>query len=240
MDKEKIEQFLGNYSKLPTEKVELIVQERGNYQVEASYAALKTLINNGVENKSEYEDILKNEYECEAKWFYNFNGSRKGPVLPIEIRKLIADGNLDTNSQVWSKDVNGWVPLYQTELAEMAGENIAPPALEGDAVKSTFVWILAFAPVLGTIVEYMLFDHRTVWFMWAFNSLFAFLDSRQLKQAGHNVNKWVWSIFLVPVYLWIRQEKTKQSKAPFWVWMILIFIYIWLLNAAYELAGLTT
>ena len=226
MDNQKVEEYLEKYQSSSVDELTNIVDKRGNYQIEASYAALKRLLEDGLENRNEYEAILKEEYESQLKWFYEFNGKRIGEVLPIEIKILIENGQVDRSTKVWNKQLTDWKPICETELNDLIGHELAPPPLEGDSVNNRFIWLLAFAPILTYILEYFLFGGEKLWFALAVNTVIAFLDEQMLKRAGHNVKKWSWSIFVVPVYLWIRSSKTKQSKITFWLWLIFFVGYL--------------
>lgn len=52
------------------------------------------------------------------QWHYAYNGQQKGPVTAQEIRRLQANGTLNTLSLVWSAQLTDWTPLgsVSTEL----------------------------------------------------------------------------------------------------------------------------
>ncbi|MBF0530738.1 MAG: hypothetical protein HQK55_16025 [Deltaproteobacteria bacterium] len=95
----------------------------------------------------------------------------------------------------------------------------------GVAVKNTGVWILAFAPILGAILQAFLSGllsaelNRLWWVTIALNVGLSYFDDYNLKSAGHDTRSfggWAW---LVPVYLYKRATALKQSKGYFIVWM---------------------
>lgn len=91
-------------------------------------------------------------------------------------------------------------------------------------VNNTFIWILALAPILTTIIELILSSGQglgpaSIVIAVVFNTLFAVLDEGAVKKAGFESSNLAWAIFLVPVYIWKRATITKQSRAYFWVWI---------------------
>ena len=109
--------------------------------------------------------------------------------------------------------------IAETELSDLIPSD-EPPPLTGNKVSNFFIWLLAFAPIIGSIIEGEFFTNGSLLFWFILNSSLAVLDDIKLKRAGHKTNNLVWAILLVPVYLWKRATLTKQSKSYFWVWII--------------------
>jgi len=167
-------------------------------------------------------------------WFHEEDGQRKGPISNTEMISLIKLAKVSYGSAVWRKGFPDWLKVENTELAVHLAE-VSPPPLSGELVNNTIVWVLAFAPVIGYFLEYLVamavYDNRFMahgtvkngnyWFIAVgLNIGLSFFDERRLKKAGHNTDKfkgWVW---LVPVYLYQRAKTMKQSQAYFIVWLV--------------------
>ncbi len=135
MDDKKITEFLVRYKSSTIEELKIIVDNKTNYQIEASYAALKKLVDIDVENKSDYERLITEEYECEPIWYYQHKGKNIGGLLPIEVRILLANGRLERSTKVWNEKMPEWKPLHDTELSKYIKTKIPP--IDPDAIKKT-------------------------------------------------------------------------------------------------------
>lgn len=152
-----------------------------------------------------------------------------------EMVQIIKSSVICRGTSVWKQGLPDWIEVENTELRSHI-ENSAPPPLTGEHINNTIIWFLAFAPLIGYLLEWFIAgaihgDHEFAaevamanskyWFVTLFlNILLAFLDESQLKKAGHNTEKfkgWVW---LVPVYLYQRANATKQNLAYFIVWIV--------------------
>jgi hypothetical protein len=167
-------------------------------------------------------------------WFHEDNGQRKGPVTHAEILSLIKSGAVTYGTAVWRKEYPDWLAVENTDLRPHLLET-APPPLSGVHVNNTFVWILAFAPLIGLFLEGVVaglfsandfaadlaISNSKYWFVTLILNIgLSYLDERKLKAAGHNTDKfkgWVW---LVPVYLFQRAKAMKQNLAYFIVWIV--------------------
>ncbi|HPS31665.1 MAG TPA: DUF1566 domain-containing protein [bacterium] len=173
----------------------------------------------------------------EKKWYYEKSGKRNGPVTTFQISVLIKDETISFTTSVWKKDFENWKPISETELKQYFKIEVPPPLL-GDKVNNTFIWLLAFAPIFGTIIEGLFFQEvsfkRTMIFWTVLNSGLAIIDDLNLKKAGHKTNNIGWAIFFVPVYIWRRASLTHQSKSYFWVWVVAVIASIFIDPAAQE------
>ena len=166
----------------------------------------------------------------EKIWYYEEKGARKGPVSEEKIRQLIDSKVVFYDTSVWKQGFSDWRRVSETELRGHL-DSVGPPPLLGEKVNNTFVWILAFAPILGTFLEGVIagFVHGSraplhVHEYWhvtlILNLLLCVLDELQLKKAGHNTARFRGWIWLIPVYIFQRANALRQSKAYFVVWVI--------------------
>lgn len=91
-------------------------------------------------------------------------------------------------------------------------------------VDNTLVWTLAFAPILGAILEQVLenalgsawiFQFATL----ALNIVLAVQDEKKLKRMGYDVEQ-LGEAWLIPVYLYKRAKMLNHNLAYFIVWIV--------------------
>ena len=91
-------------------------------------------------------------------WYYEFAHRPVGPVDTETIKQLLANGNINAATLVWSEGMPSWLPLQQTELAhiwESVSQNMPQPAMQmpvayvqpnhsvkSSVLKNLFVWWL--------------------------------------------------------------------------------------------------
>lgn len=175
----------------------------------------------------------------EKSWFYEKNGQRVGALTELEMCELIKSQTLNYGASVWRKGFPEWTKIENTEL-RMHLEAILPPPLTGEHVNNTVVWLLAFAPVIGHLLEYaiatVVYSDRThlvnkamieveFWYITIILYLgLSYWDEYLLKKAGTNTNKFKGFVWLIPVYLFQRAKALKHNQAYFIVW-IMCFLF---------------
>lgn len=166
----------------------------------------------------------------EKSWYYEKGGQRIGPETISRIKELIKNKEIDENTLAWKKGFEDWKKIKETELAKLF-ESATPPPLKGKNVVNVFAWLIAFSPIFGAFIYYLIaltFNDGEAFNEWIFwiilYSVFALLDYIFLKRAGYKDGVIGWAIIIVPVYLWKRANLTRQSKTYFWVLLAAIFI----------------
>ncbi len=173
------------------------------------------------------------EPKAEAgEWFYEEGGRRQGPVSALRIIEMILAQRLGYASAVWHKSLPDWTPLAQTPFLHHLQKS-GPPPLLGRNVNNKVVWVLAFAPLIGRLLEALLalLVHGNEYaaeralnaghFFYvslALNIALSLLDERMLKRAGHDTSKL--RAWLVPAYLYQRAQQLRQNLAYFVVWLV--------------------
>lgn len=176
-----------------------------------------------------------------SEWFYAIDNERKGGVTEAEIIELIKKGTIGHGTYVWKKGLGDWTRVENTELRTYV-DDISPPPLTGENVSNSIVWVLAFAPIIGGLLENLVaeFVHgddlsRIIsnevgkfWYITLIlNSALAIWDEKRIKKAGINTSKfYLWAWILVPVYLFKRSRALKQNLSYFIVWMVCFFIVL--------------
>ena len=179
--------------------------------------------------------IVKNSTENQSEpivdWHYTINGSRFGPVSEDQIIKLIKEKKITKQSLVWNKNMPDWYPIEKSKLDYLVKDLSAPPPLTGTAVKNNVIWVLAFAPIIGSFSQSLLsfltgISIETFWFVTLIlNVLLCSLDEKKLKAAGHDTSE-MGFFWLVPVYLFKRAKVLNQNFAYFIVWCVCFGLFL--------------
>lgn len=233
MKTEEPNEFQEKMQMLDNEQLLNVLKQKNDYQPLALIAAIKEIGLRDLLPENELQKLLALN---EDVWYYEQNGKRIGPISTIKIEGLINDGAISYDTLVWQKGLDNWKLITETELNEYLQVK-GPPPLLGKKVNNSFIWLLAFAPIIGSVIEGLFFSGLSfggsLFFWVALNSGLAIIDDIKVRNAGHKTNNLVWAIFLVPVYLWKRANLTKQSKSYFWVWIISLFISM-LIDSAFQ------
>ena len=96
-------------------------------------------------------------------WYYEFAHRPVGPVDTETIKQLLTSGTIDVTTLVWSEGMPSWLPLLQTELADIwqsVSQKTPQPAvqmpvsyaqtshpLKSDALKNLFIWWLVLESI---------------------------------------------------------------------------------------------
>lgn len=166
------------------------------------------------------------EDQAVAEWHYSTDGQRVGPIQETQVVALIQEGKITDQSLVWNKTLGDWQQILESRFADFVRDPNAPPPLTGMAVDNTIIWVLAFAPLLGLVLQGFLsgltgISQGSLWFVTLLlNVATSYADEKKLKAAGHNTAK-MGAAWLVPVYLFKRAQVLKQNYAYFIVWCAL-------------------
>lgn len=179
-------------------------------------------------------------------WFYEDNGKKSRPLSEDEIIELIKAEKITYGTLVWNASFDAWKKIEETQLKSYLHE-VSPPPISSTRINNTIVWILAFAPIIGIILEYAIAytAHDTdlqaeiaaatgkyFYITLMLNIGLCWWDEISLKRAGHDTKKFKGWIWLVPVYLFQRAKTLGQNLAYFIVWMI-CFLLIFLQSFSY-------
>lgn len=179
-----------------------------------------------------------------TQWFYSDNGKRIGPISWAGIQALVTKRTIGRKTQVWRKGYTDWRPLGETELADqVAGDQ--PPPLSHAQIGNGFAWALTFAPLWASALHYagcyaylslrygLFFEPqldalvaKTFYVFWGLNAILALYDEHALKAAGvEGANKLSnWLTFIVPVYIYKRDQLVEAGATRFLIWMVCFFI----------------
>lgn len=167
-------------------------------------------------------------------WFFEDGSKRKGPVTDEEMVELINMGKVTYGTPIWKAGLPTWISAEQTEFAANIGSVSAPPVPVG-SLNNTTIWILAFAPIIGLFLEYVISGlfygdnifaqirvvNGEFWYVTLLlNVLLCVLDEHYLDNAGYNTEKFKGWLWLVPVYIYQRYRTLGHGPAYFIVWCL--------------------
>jgi hypothetical protein len=186
--------------------------------------ALKRNIINDGEIDPEYlnQSYFKSSWD---EWFYKKDGNRVGPLTSDEIILQILDKELNSDDLIWKSGTQTSSKVSDSEFKIFIHKD-ARPQISGKKVDNTFIWLLAFAPLIGIMVGKMeIFESANIfWITISLNSILAIIDERKLNAAGYKGDNFIFALLLIPVYLWRRATLLNQSRSYFWTWLVVFFI----------------
>lgn len=224
------------------ELIEVLTIKKSQFTEEAIKAAKEEL---NKRNLTLTDDVISeiNSEEEVKEWYYALNGERIGAISKSELLNLYKTEKIFLSTKVWKSGMSDWVELGQTDLIEK--DNLPPP-LKGKDINNTLVWILAFVPIIGTALEYLIsgaigITSGSLWFVTVIlNFVLCIIDERKLKKAGYNTKEMMlWAIFLVPVYLFRRAYLLKQKNTYAIAWCIAFAILIFAPSWISGITGIT-
>jgi hypothetical protein len=132
-----------------------------------------------------------------------------------------------------SPEASAWAPQYQQQFTQPQRHTVT---------HTTPVWMIALIPMLQLVLSLLLLtafgmgDNTSVmaaiWFApYPFVVLFAFLDHRTLKKAGHqHTAHWAWAFLTAPMYLIVRAvasiRESGNGFGPVLVWFALALLQV--------------
>ena len=178
-----------------------------------------------------------------AAAYYCAHGlKRVGPLSAAEVEAKIKAGEFGYGDSVWDGSSTEWTPLEKSAFGELLTKS-APLPMPGANVNNIVAWAIAFSPLIGRILQYFVasamlgtdnafilaMNVNRYWFVTVIIILvLAALDIKLLKNAGYDIEKYFWWIFIIPVYLYKRAALLNQNNAYFWVWIACWVISIFL------------
>lgn len=178
-----------------------------------------------------------------GNWHYNAGGVSTGPVSLDDLIGLYKTGKINENTLVWNAEKAGEWAKYRSypELNDTA----APPPLPATAINDTWIWIIAFAPLIGLLIESIyasnagsfLDDKVILIAYWVAYVFLASLDLGAIRKSGRRqqVGSIGPLILLVPVYIFMRSRRLEKPQYPLLVWIAGIVVSA--MYPASDLAG---
>lgn len=175
----------------------------------------------------------------EVKWYFEEKGERKGPISESEIEQLIINKTISYGNTVWNSSMQNWTAIEESQFSAIL-RSVEPPPLLGNSLNNSVVWVLAFAPVIGFLLEYFIagaiwgeirgtakVESGALWYITVIlNIALSYYDEKQLAKSGHDTKKFKGFVWLVPVYLYQRAHSLKQNKGYFIAWIICFLLIL--------------
>lgn len=219
------------------------IENHGDY---AAIAERLRDISNGaypLENIEDFVDIENNKAWVSFtlngkhyKWKARVNEDWVDPNILAKFAHLLR--STDSGKQFSYLDLGGQDCIIscctQTQLDNLKKKTGLPFTWLTDAgTTNLYVWLLALAPVLGTLLEKALgraigINPNYLFFITiVLNVGLAFYDAKIIAKSGFDISL-MGSTWLVPVYLKKRAEVLGESKAYFYVWCLMFIIMFFL------------
>lgn len=130
------------------------------------------------------------------------------------------------------------VSCPQCGAPQVEASGVAQP---GGRVDNGVVWILAFAPLIGYLLEYIVayavhdnewqaelaMQASSYWFVTLLLNIgLSLLDEKRLERSGCDTSKFKGMVWLVPVYLYQRAQTLRHSLSYFIVWVICFILVL--------------
>lgn len=181
--------------------------------------------------------------DVDTQWHYKDekNGKRLGPVARDDVERLIGEDRIERSTLVWNPAMPAWARASTTELVGLFGDR--PPPMPASEINRAAIYVLAFVPLLGSIVEvvasHYLADRvqltpaelQSHWgwigFYLVVNGIFGELDEHYLERAGLKIRgAVVLSAILAPVYIFMSCRTVARhadrrgwlAYTPFLLW----------------------
>lgn len=166
-------------------------------------------------------------------WYFVTPLGRNGPVNFEFLQYLASAGQISNDTKIWKAGFQDWVKFSLYKENPEASTPPEPPAIPEKPLNNSYIWILAFAPAWGTVIQIittevrMAISHKTLdyysqmwWIVIAVNIFVSYIDLRQIKAAASCVEKInVWLCLLVPLYIYRRDSIAHEGLRRLWVWL---------------------
>jgi hypothetical protein len=184
------------------------------------------------------------------EWHYVDNGVKNGPVSATTIKDLLTKKEIEPDTQVWRKGMTEWKSIRESDLADLVATE--PPAISPQHIGNGYVWTLAFLPLIWGIIDASIdasnqqaaartmvlgFPYHPskgvpVQIPFLVNALFGWLDELRLRKAGYG-SSWMRAaaVLLIPVYLFARAKRLKQTPWYAICWIVTFLLGIFLVAA---------
>jgi hypothetical protein len=184
------------------------------------------------------------EAAAESAWFYTDHGGQKGPVSTTRLRGLIAANRIGKDTHVWRNGLKQWLPIHETELVEGVG-NVAPP-IPTQFISNGMVWLVAFGPLIFAVIDQAIKQNQIssglgsgdiahlltagptglpFYVPGIVYGILCLVDAIRIEKAGYSSGYMrPLAFFIVPIYLFVRASKLRQT--PYYGFVFLLFFVL--------------
>lgn len=171
---------------------------------------------------------VKKEENDNGNWFYVNQKKRIGPFPSEIIVKKIENGEIQPDTLVWQSGFFDWKKAKDTTLNQHF--SLILPPLPKETISDKWAWCLATIPLFVDMILNCLLSGEGIFYVslftiWILNCTFLYLDKNELEKAGINMNHYIWLWFvLIPLYMFIRANKTNRNFGPPILWCVLFLL----------------
>ena len=164
-------------------------------------------------------------------WYYQDGIEVNGPFPSDVIVAKILNKTIDYDVKVRKDSDELWVPLALSPFRDAARKAGGGSVFISDK----WIWCLAVVPLALLFVSvyfgWLASDSVFNWLLpFALNTGLFFLDRKELLDKGFLSEGWIWlGIFLIPVYLIVREAKTNRNFVPAILWCFLEAVILFVL-----------
>lgn len=177
----------------------------------------------------------------EKNWFCILNDEQSGPYSKRELKDLYQGQKIKGNNLVWKSGMADWQRLDQCDVFNDLHDQSQPPLRKGDHVNNAWIWALAFAPIISSVVFELIgssylrselmkgnydieslrstLENINLLITVVINIGFSYMDDRTLKKCGYDT-KQLGSYIIIPVYMYKRAKELNQNLAYFITWIV--------------------
>lgn len=197
----------------------------------------ETIIETSKESKPPKIKTQKQKRE----WYCVVKDDQLGPLDIDEVKDFFNKNKIDGNTLVWKEGYTDWVKLKETDLKDFMNLKNVPPVLKGEHVNDTWVWTLAFAPLISLVLYYAVaqqyiyaqlrngnydilsMQETLQWtstiIILGLNVFLSYKDEKMLKKAGYKTDA-LGSYWIIPVYLFKRAKMLEQKNYYAICWIV--------------------
>lgn len=175
------------------------------------------------------------------QWYCVLDGkSPSGPYSDEQINDMVSNKLIQNNTPVWHKGLEDWTEFSKVRESKYYDDRV--PSLKKEHINGSWMWTLAFAPLLSSSVFYT-YQYYTYLnlandvsnaelyqteldlfrFSWiitlSINSFLTYQDCKMLKKCGYDTRQ-LGSYLIIPAYMYKRARMLNQSQVCLVIWIV--------------------
>lgn len=175
------------------------------------------------------------------QWYCVLDGmSPSGPYSDEQINEMVSNKLIQNNTPVWHKGLEDWMEFSQVRESKYYNDGV--PSLKKEHINDSWIWTLAFAPLLSSSIFYVYryytylnlasdatnaelyqTESNLLRFSWtitlAMNTFLTYKDCKMLKKCGYDTRQ-LGSYLIIPTYMYKRARMLHQTQVCLIIWII--------------------
>lgn len=174
-------------------------------------------------------------HNADTLWYYLDGSVQVGPVSSQAFEELITSNTIQQDTLVWTNGLQTWIPASQSVFSSLFS---TPPTTPAIPVSEKWIWALSTVPLLLAWITphiisqaYSFANYAPAIVAVILNIILLSCDIGEVRRNNLSIDSWLWlGIVLVPVYIYVREDKTNKNYAPLIVWCILFAIDLFVMR----------